>query len=57
MRDFCDWRWHLDEMHVKLIGETVLLWRAVDHEGKVMESYVTRRRENAAALTFIKKAL
>lgn len=32
------------------------LWRAVDHEGKVLESFVTRTRDKAAALKFIKKA-
>ena len=32
MRDMRHWRWHLDEMYVKLNGEMVYLWRAVDHE-------------------------
>ncbi len=57
MRGFRHWRWHLDEMYVKLNGEMVYLWRAVDHEGDVLESYVTRRRGKGAALTFMKKAL
>ena len=35
----------------------VYLWRAVDHEGEVLESYVTRTRDKAAALAFMKKAL
>ena len=35
----------------------VYLWRAVDHEGEVLESYVTRKRDKSAALAFIKKAL
>jgi putative transposase len=30
MRGFRHWRWHLDEMYVKLNGEMVYLWRAVD---------------------------
>jgi putative transposase len=42
---------------VKLNGEMVYLWRAVDHEGDVIESYVIRTRDKAAALTFMKKAL
>jgi transposase-like protein len=29
------------------------LWRAVDHEGEVLESYVTKTRDKQAALTFI----
>jgi putative transposase len=33
------------------------LWRAIDHEGEVLESYVTKERDKAAALRFIKKAL
>ncbi|SFP82074.1 putative transposase [Sphingomonas rubra] len=57
MRGFRYWRWHVDEMYVKLNGEMVYLWRAVNHEGEVLESYVTRRRDKAAALTFMKKAL
>ena len=51
------WRWHLDEMFVRLNGEMVYLWRAVDHEGEVLESYVTKTRDKSAALRFIRKAL
>ncbi|KRA79784.1 IS6 family transposase [Altererythrobacter sp. Root672] len=57
MRGFRHWRWHLDEMYVKLNGEMVYLWRAVDHEGEILESYVTRTRDKDAALRFMKKAL
>jgi putative transposase len=57
MRRFRHWRWHLDEMYVKLNGEMVYLWRAVDQEGDILESYITRTRDKAAALTFMKKAL
>jgi putative transposase len=57
MRGFRHWRWHLDEMYVKLNGEMVYLWRAVDHEGEILESYITRTRDKDAALRFIKKAL
>lgn len=57
MRGFRHWRWHLDEMYVKLNGEMVYLWSAVDHEGEILESYVTRTRDKSAALAFIKKAL
>jgi hypothetical protein len=35
------WRWHLDEMFVKISGARHYLWRAVDHEGEVLESFVT----------------
>jgi putative transposase len=57
MQGFRHWPWHLDEMYVKLNGEMVYLWRAVDHEGEVLERYVTRSRDKAAALTFMRKAL
>ena len=57
VRGFRQWRWHLDEMYVKLNGQMVYLWRAVDQEGEVLESFVTRKRDKNAALTFMKKAL
>ena len=51
------WRWHLDEMFVKINGEQHYLWRAIDHEGEVLESFVTRTRDRKAALKFIRKAM
>ena len=57
MRGCRQWRWHLDEMYVKINGETHYLWRAVDHEGEILESFVTKDRDKAAALKFMKKAL
>lgn len=57
MKGFRHWRWHLDEMYVKLNGEMVYRWRAVDHEDEILESFVTKARDNAAALAFMKKAL
>ena len=57
MKGFRHWRWHLDEMFVKINGETHYLWRAVDHEGEILESYVTRKRDKKAALMFLRKAL
>ena len=57
MRAFSNWQWHLDEVFVKINGETHYLWRAVDHEGEVLESYVTKRRDRKAALKFIRKSM
>lgn len=57
MRSVRHWRWHLDEAYVKINGEMHYLWQAVDQEGKILESYVTRTRDKAAALTFMKKVL
>lgn len=51
------WRWHLDEVFVKINGERHYLWRAVDHEGEVLESYVTKTRDKKAALKFLKKSM
>ena len=57
MRAYSNWQWHLDEVFVKINGETHYLWRAVDHEGEVLESYVTKRRNRKAALKFLKKSM
>ena len=57
MRTYTHWKWHLDEVYVKINGETRYLWRAVNHEGEVLESFVTKERDKAAALKFIKKAM
>ena len=54
---YSNWRWHLDEVFVKINGETHYLWRAVDHEGEVLEAFVTKRRDRKAALRFLKKSI
>jgi putative transposase len=51
------WQWHLDEVFVKINGERHYLWRAVDHEGEVLESFVTKTRDAKAAFKFLKKAM
>ena len=51
------WRWHLDEVFVKINGKTHYLWRAVDHEGEVLEVFATKRRDRAAALEFLKRTM
>lgn len=56
-RNHSNWAWHLDEVLVKISGELHYLWRAVDHEGEVLEAYVTRRRGRHAALRFLPKAM
>ena len=57
MRSYSNWRWHLDEVFVKINGETHYLWRAVDHEGEVLETYVTKRRDRKAALKLPRKSM
>lgn len=44
-------------MFVKINGEMHYLWLGVDHEGEVLEPYVTKTRDKAAALRFMRKAL
>ena len=56
-RSYSQWRWHLDEVFVKINGTTHYLWRAVDHEGEVLESFVTKKRDRKAALRFLRKAM
>ena len=36
-RNWSNWRWQLDEVLVRSNGERHYLWRAVDHEGEVLE--------------------
>jgi len=57
LRTWPQWRWHLDEVFVRINGETHYLWRAVDHEGEVLEVFVTKRWDRAAALKFMKRTL
>jgi putative transposase len=54
---FSQWRWHLDEVFVRINGETHYLWRAVDHEGEVLEVFATKRRDRRAALKFLKRTM
>ena len=56
-RNWVQWRWHLDEVFVRINGETFYLWRAVDHEGEVLEVFVTKKRDHNAALRFLRKAM
>lgn len=56
-RSYSNWQWHLDKVFVKINGETHYLWRAVDHEGEILESFVTKHRDRKAALAFLRKAM
>ncbi len=57
VRSYSPWRWHLDEVFVQINGETHYLWRAVDHEGEVLEVFATKHRDRKAALKFLKRAI
>src|SRR5437762_3015275 len=50
-------RRHLDEMVVRIAGKRMYLWRAVDHEGEILDVLVQRRRDKRAALRLMRKLL
>jgi transposase-like protein len=50
-------RRHLEEMVVRIAGERMYPWRAVDHEGEVLDMLVQRRRDTRAALRLMRKLL
>ena len=52
-----NWQRHFDEVFVKINGERHYLWRAVDHEGEVLESYVSKRQDRKTALKFTRKSM
>jgi len=56
-RSYSQWRWHLDEVFVRVDGETHYLWRAVDHEGEVLEVFATKGRDREAAFKLLKRAI
>ena len=49
--------WHLDEMVVKIRGQRMYLWRAVDDEGEVLDVLVQKRRNKDAAMKLLRKLL
>jgi putative transposase len=56
-RSFSQWRWHLDEVFVRINGQTRYLWRAVDHECEVLKVFATKRRDRKAAPKFLKRKI
>ena len=57
LRAFSKWKWHVDEVFVKVNGQRHYLLRAVDNEGEVLETVVNKRRKKAAALKLLKKMM
>jgi putative transposase len=53
---YTGWRWFFDEVFVKVNGKLCYLWRAVDHEGEVLDAVVTAK-PNAAALRLLKRIM
>ena len=56
-RSYSLWRGHLDKVFTRINGDTHYLWRAVDHEGEVLEVLARKRRYREAALAFLKRAM
>lgn len=56
-RGRADCVWHLDEMVVKIKGERMFMWRAVDKERKVLDVLMQKRRNKIAALKLLRKLL
>ena len=44
-------------LFVKINGKLCYLWRAVDHEGEVLEAVVTAKRDKAAARKLLKRIM
>ena len=42
---------------VRIAGKRMYLWRAVDHEGEILDMLVQRRRDTQAALRLMRKLL
>ncbi len=55
--EYSSWRWHIDEVFVKMSGKLHYLWRAVDHEGEVLDAIVTKKRDKKAALRILKRLM
>ena len=49
--------WHVDELFVKIQGQQLYLWLAVDQDGDVLDILVTKRRDQQAAKLFFRKVL
>ena len=49
--------WHLDEVAIRIGGKRMWLWRAVDHEGEVLDILVQPGRDKKAALKLMRKLL
>src|SRR5918911_5536097 len=49
--------WRVDEMYIKVKGQWMYLYRAVDSEGSTIDFYLSKTRDHKAAKRFFKKAL
>ncbi len=56
-RPYSLWHWHLDEVLVRINGIQHSLWRAVDHEGEVIEVFASKLSSRKAALKLLRRAM
>jgi transposase-like protein len=49
--------WRVDETYIKVKGQWMYLYRAVDSEGNTIDFYLSKSRDTKAAKRFFKKAL
>jgi IS6 family transposase len=49
--------WRVDETYIKVKGQWMYLYRAVDSEGNTIDFYLSKTRDQKAAKRFFKKAL
>ncbi|MBJ8031691.1 IS6 family transposase [Bacillus cereus group sp. N21] len=49
--------WRVDETYIKVKGQWMYLYRAVDSEGSTIDFYLNKSRDKQAAKHFFKKAL
>ena len=52
---YSHWRWHIDEVFVKITGKTYYFWRAIDHEGAVLDCFVSKKQDRKSALKVLKR--
>lgn len=52
-----DRSWRMDETYIKVKGEWVYLYRAVDRLGKTLDFMLSKRRNKSAATKFLTRAL
>jgi putative transposase len=50
-------RWHIDETYIKVRGQWMYLYRAIDSNGDTVEFWLSERRDLAAAKRFLRKTL
>ena len=48
--------WRVDETYIKVKGQWMYLYRAVDSEGNTIDFYLSKTRDKKAAKCFFKKA-